>query len=416
MKNIAISEDVKHYYEALRQKLAFNISILFAIIYTILSYAYYFDSLQSFLMMIFGALTCVVGFFLVVFKKKYQFVLLMYSTFGLFGTSWALLIFHETVHLVDVLWMLSAVSLAYFSVGRKYGIFLLLVSLGVIAYFMLFSLNTHIETVKPRTDYQKFALIAELSSGFLLNFYLFNLFVNVYKYSMAKMREANEQLLEQNYRIKLQNDEKTTLVKEIHHRVKNNLQIVVSLLRLQSMELKDENVKVHFQESINRVMSMALIHQKLYQNDSLSRVKFSEYANDLMQTILSTDAYDRDIFFDIDSEIDRVELKSLIPIGLILNELMSNSLKHAFDPSVATEKYISLKVEKFDSDKELIKMTYKDSGQWKKNNKNGSSFGLVLVETLVEQLDGGYKVERSEQGTQYEFILQNINELDAIEQ
>lgn len=408
--NIAISEDVRLYFDELRIKLAYRMSAMFLIVFTILSYAYYFDSTESLITMAFGAFLSLFLLIFIHYTKKYKFVFFLYSVLGVFVTSYALISFHETIHLVDVLWMLAAVSLAFFSIGKKLGIFLLVVSLLVIAYFIFYSLNINIETVKPRTVYQNTALVAEMISGFVLNFYLFYLFMNVNKFSERKLREVNQQLIEQNIKIKLQNDEKTTLVKEVHHRVKNNLQIVVSLLRLQSMEIDSEEVKKHFQESINRVMAMALIHQKLYQNDSLSQIKFADYASDLINAVLQTDAHDRMIKFNINSEIERVGLKSLIPIGLILNELVSNSLKHAFEEDCGV---IDLNVEA-GKEKGWLKITYRDNGKWKRSSKEGQNFGLVLVETLVEQLDGTLVIEKGKTGTAFLLTLQNVEEQDVV--
>lgn len=288
---------------------------------------------------------------------------------------------------------------------------LLIISLIAIAIFIFYSLNINIEVVRPRTFYQKLILLAEMISGFVLNFYLFYLFTNVNKYSEMKLREVNEQLIEQNIKIKLQNDEKTTLVKEVHHRVKNNLQIVVSLLRLQSMEIGSSKMKEHFQESINRIMAMALIHQKLYQNESLSQVKFTEYASDLVNTILRTDTHQRTISFTIHSEIEKVGLKSLVPIGLILNELVSNSLKHAFNGD--KDGYIELAIIPGE-DNNWIQISYSDSGTWKKPAREKQSFGLVLVETLVEQLDGTLKIDKNEGRTTFHFTIMNIEEPDVV--
>lgn len=409
---IAVSEDLQMYFDQLRIKLAYRMSIMFFIVFFTLTYAYYFDSIESCLTMAFGTLLSLFCIFYVRFKKKYQLVFFLYSTLGVLVTSFALITFHETIHLVDVLWMLAAVSLAFFSIGRTLGLILLLVSLIAITYFTFYSLNINIETVKPRSAYQQITLVAEMISGFGLNFYLFYLFTNLHRYSEKKLQEVNQQLIEKNTRIQLQNDEKTTLVKEVHHRVKNNLQIVVSLLRLQSMEIDNNEVKQHFQESINRIMAMALIHQKLYQNDSLSQVKFADYASELVNTIIQTDAQGRNIEFVVQSEIEKVGLKSLIPIGLILNELVSNSLKHAFTEQ-EKKGIIELSVSKGES-KNWLSFVYKDNGQWKYTEKERQSFGLVLVETLVEQLDGTISVEKEKDGTAFILKLHNVIEPDIV--
>lgn len=411
LEHMEISEEVQLYFDDLRMKLAFRMSCMFFLVFSVLTYAYSFDFTESAITMAFGAALSLFSIIFIHYTKKYKPVFFLYSTLGVGVTSFALIAFHETVHLVDVLWMLGGVSLGFFSIGKRFGLVLLIISLLAITVFVFYSLNINIEVVRPRTFYQKLILVAEMISGFVLNFYLLYLFTNVNKYSEMKLREVNEQLIEQNIKITLQNDEKTTLVKEVHHRVKNNLQIVVSLLRLQSMEIGSSKMKEHFQESINRIMAMALIHQKLYQNESLSQVKFTEYASDLVNTILRTDAHEREITFSIHSEIEKVGLKSLVPIGLILNELVSNSLKHAFNGK--KEWNIILEILP-DEDKNWIQIRYSDSGTWKKPTREKQSFGLVLVETLVEQLDGTLKIEKKEGRTTFHFTLMNIEEPDIV--
>lgn len=405
------SEDVKLYINELRGNLALRMSIMFSIVFTILTYAYSFDSFQSTIVMAFGILVSFFCLTIMLTNKNYNLVFYIYSILGVVVTSFALIFFHETVHLVDVLWMLAAVSLAFFGIGKKVGIVLLVLSLLVIAVFIFYSLNIHIETVKPRNTFQKVSLVVEMISGFTLNFYLFHLFTNVSIYSTNKLKEVNLQLVDQNTKIKLQNDEKTMLVREVHHRVKNNLQIIVSLLRLQSMDIESEKLKVDFEESIQRIMAMSLIHQKLYQNESLSQIKFIEYANELITTIIKTDAAGRKIDFIAHSEIEKVGLKSLIPIALILNELTLNSLKHAFHDT--TDCVIQLDVFKGESEK-WIQLIYKDNGNWEESKKEHQSFGLMLVDTLVEQLDGTKEIIKDKSGTTFKFKLFNIIEPDII--
>lgn len=405
------SEDVKLYINELRGNLALRMSIMFFIVFVILTYAYSFDSLESTLVMGFGVVVSLFNMIIMLTNKNYNLVFYVYSTLGVVVTSYALLFFHETVHLVDVLWMLAAVSLAFFGIGKRVGIIFLIFSLIVIAIFIFYSLNLNIETVKPRNTFQKMSLVIEMISGFTLNFYLFHLFTTVSIYSTNKLREVNIQLTDQNAKIRLQNNEKTMLVREVHHRVKNNLQIIVSLLRLQSMEIESEKLKVDFEESIQRIMAMSLIHQKLYQNESLSQVKFIEYANELINAIIKTDAEGRNIDFIASSEIEKVGLKSLIPIALILNELTLNSLKHAFHEK--TDCVIQLDVYKGESDS-WINLIYKDNGNWDESKSEHQSFGLMLVDTLVEQLDGTKEIIKEKSGTTFKFHLSNVIEPDIV--
>jgi PAS domain S-box-containing protein len=184
-------------------------------------------------------------------------------------------------------------------------------------------------------------------------------------------------------------NEKEILLKEIHHRVKNNLQIVTSLLKLQSSYVNDEKVKLLFKESQNRVQSMSLIHQKLYQTKDLAKIDFRDYIETvathlqhsfgILEDRVSVSIEVKDLFMSIDNAI---------PAGLIINELVSNSLKHAFPGVGGGSIYIHAAFDEFKNEYWLV---IRDNGVGIPENidiKNSNSFGLKLVSTLVEQMSG----------------------------
>ncbi len=143
--------------------------------------------------------------------------------------------------------------------------------------------------------------------------------------------------------IKASLQEKETLLKEIHHRVKNNLQIISSLLRLQSRQLRDQQAIALFKESQNRVQAMALIHEKLYQSSNLAQIDFQEYIKTLVQALFrSYDAHRHGVTFKCNVEPISLAIDIAIPCGLIINELVSNSLKYAFPETLGGEISISL--------------------------------------------------------------------------
>ncbi|MCX6137238.1 MAG: response regulator [Ignavibacteriales bacterium] len=180
--------------------------------------------------------------------------------------------------------------------------------------------------------------------------------------------------------------EKEVLLKEIHHRVKNNMQVISSLLSLQAAEIEDNKTRELFMESQNRVKSMALIHEKLYHSETLSRVDFGEYVRDLSASLVRTYASSNvslavmaaDIFLGVDIAI---------PCGLIVNELVSNSLKHAFPDGRAGT--ISIDCQFTTADECTLCVTDNGIG-FPKNFDFAStrSLGLTLVQTLSKQLHG----------------------------
>lgn len=384
-------------------------SFMFSIVFVVLACTYYFDSIEDFLTMASGACISMLCLLIVKLKKNYTLVFYIYSLSGVLITSYNLIFFHHSMHLGDVLWMLAGVSLAFFSLGRILGFILLLVSLTAIVIFVFCSLNIHIETIQARTNYQKLALAIEMIAGFGLNYYLFYLFLNVNHYSEKKLVESYDQLKEQNARILLQNDEKTTLLREVHHRVKNNLQIVVSLLRMQSQEVNNPEFRVLFQESINRIMAMSLIHQKLYQNDHLSQIRISDYLEELIKEIMNVNFTEQGVNYEINTEIEKIGLKTLIPVGLLINELVSNSLKHAFD--CFTDARIEIGIQKQGENE--LRITYFDNGVWKPHVEH-TTFGLILIDMLIEQLDGSKEIQREASGTTYSIVVLNLEEKDIL--
>ncbi len=196
--------------------------------------------------------------------------------------------------------------------------------------------------------------------------------------------------------------EKETLLKEIHHRVKNNLQIISSLLSLQSRFIEDKNAQALVSEGQNRVKSMALIHQKLYQKDNLMGVEALDYIQNLTNTLQSAYGVNSDrvrVNYDIDKLV--LDVDTMIPIGLILNELISNSFKHAF-PSGEGLLHIDFK-----EDQHKLLLTVKDNGVGSTKNINESdSFGMRMIKSLSRKLDATINFKFSK-GTEASLTIQS---------
>ncbi len=192
--------------------------------------------------------------------------------------------------------------------------------------------------------------------------------------------------------------EKEVLLKEVHHRVKNNLQVISSILNLQSSYVKDNNTLNILRESQNRIKSMSFIHESLYQNTNFSSIKFSEYIDNLSRNLIQTYAFGKNI--QLVTELDPVEvsLDQAIPCGLILNELISNALKYAFIGRQEGVVKITLR-----ANKKKVEISVTDDGIGMPINfdvDNSDSLGLQLVYTLIEQLEGTINVD-TQKGTKY---------------
>lgn len=226
--------------------------------------------------------------------------------------------------------------------------------------------------------------------------------------SQAAISLENARLLEDRRKaedqIKTSLREKEVLLKEIHHRVKNNLQVIQSMLNLQLPHIKDEQAIDLFKESQNRVHTMALIHEKLYQSESLARIDLAEYIRSLTTNLfLSYGVSERIIRPKITVENMTLDLDMVIPFALIINELISNSLKHAFPDSWRRaggtgEICIDLC---YDTSNKCL-LTVSDNGVGLPKGlelQNCESLGLKLVNVLVKQLKGAVQIgarDRSE--------------------
>lgn len=210
---------------------------------------------------------------------------------------------------------------------------------------------------------------------------------------ITKLKDAENQM-----RVSL--NEKEVLLKEIHHRVKNNMQVISSLLNLQGKQIKDEQARSIFQDSQNRVKSMALIHESLYQTDELSHIDVAEYLRKLITHISrSYQTQAENVRMRVNIGDIALGVDTAVPCGLIINELISNSLKHAFPSGRGGEILIDLTAVGGG-----YKLTLSDDGIGLPKDldiERAKSLGLKLVRTLTEQLRGEFSCTNGH-GTKFE--------------
>lgn len=217
-------------------------------------------------------------------------------------------------------------------------------------------------------------------------------------HNITKRKLAEEQ-------IKSSLKEKEVLLKEIHHRVKNNLQVIESLLRLQSRYIKDKQIQAMFRESQHRIKSMALIHEKLYQSKDLAKIDFSEYVRSLVSHLLhSYGGHLNHVNFQLNVDAF-LSIDPAITCGLIINELVSNSLKYAFFNNLDNAEIVISFVVNGHSI-----LSIKDNGVGFPNDldfRDTDSLGLQLVNSLVEQLDGTIELHIQE-GTEFRITFDEL--------
>jgi len=241
---------------------------------------------------------------------------------------------------------------------------------------------------------QELAYEQQRTTGLILLSGLSLFFASFVIYAYSKLRKSNgvarsraQQLREANEKLGTALERQLMLRAEIHHRVKNNLQIISGLLQSQAEVANDERVTHIISDAQERILSMSLIHQNLYQSDDLNKVSISSYLEELITNIQRSHTGDASIIeFDLRVEDEHLDIDRAIPLGLILNELITNAYKYAF-PDRKDGKII---VELSKTTKEF-KLTVSDNGVGFPNDYNlgkSNSLGLKLVTGLVRQLEG----------------------------
>ena len=240
------------------------------------------------------------------------------------------------------------------------------------------SLDRSLQLRIDRSYRVKYSIMASL----LLVFAVFLSAFNRFRHSLKRQIEAEEHL-------KVSLHENEVLLKEVHHRVKNNLQVISSLFNIQSGYIKDKEQAIRvFEESLNRIRSMAIIHEKLYKTREISKINFSKYLNDLTANIFrSYSSISSGIRVKIKADDILLNIDIAIPLGLIVNELVSNSIKYAFPDKREGKILIEFHYDKGGS----LLLVVVDNGIGLPEGLdigNTESLGLQLVNTLVGQLKG----------------------------
>jgi two-component sensor histidine kinase len=207
-------------------------------------------------------------------------------------------------------------------------------------------------------------------------------------------------------RVKVSLREKEILLRELYHRTKNNMQVISSLLNLQSLSIDDENVLNIFRETQNRIRSIALVHEKLYQSNDLSNINLGDYIHDMTGTLFMSYGMSDKVSLNLDADTVITSIDTAIPCGLIINELITNSLKYAFPGNKKGS--ITVAVNSAD---ETVELRISDNGIGLPKEfdfKSAKSLGLKLIRQLTENQLHGKISCKSEKGV--EFIIQFKNE------
>ena len=210
--------------------------------------------------------------------------------------------------------------------------------------------------------------------------------------------------------IKTSLKEKEVLLREVHHRVKNNMAVISSLLSLQSRYIDDKKYLDMFNDCRSRIKSMALVHDKLYQSDDVARIDVQDYVKSLAKNVRSSFGNsDKEVKLNINVDEMDIDIDNLVPCGLIMNELLTNSFKHAFNGQENPE--ITISMSKLDDGN--ISLSFSDNGIGLPEGfdiSNTAGLGLILLDPLIKQMEGTMEVNVGN-GTEFRFIFPEKHEI-----
>lgn len=348
---------------------------------------------------------CIGAFGIIILKvhKKYLIPAIIATIFGTLINQYNIYFIENAQRVISVMWMVTISLYAFQTLGTIWGVLCLSVNLlGLLMSYVYLPVDGMIEALKTLDSDDIIDITLNLVFQVFTISYFLHLMLRTARTSVQSYEESNQKLQEQYDIVKQQNEEKNVMIKEIHHRVKNNLQIITSLLRLQSADIKDARSLEYFREASQRVLAMALIHEKMYQTQDLAKIDLESYLNSLIDELIASYSVESEISINLECEIEHVLPKSVVPFALLFNELVSNSIKHAFEKM--EDGTIDIKITKVANDH--VKMEYCDNGIWKDPIKS-NSFGLELIDSLTEQLDGTWE-RKTENGTTYIFNFQYL--------
>jgi two-component sensor histidine kinase len=321
-------------YENFYKEASFNLTWRFfsfmAVFYSGIVVASLFISEEIFYSTLAGWLFILVVLVILKSTRKYELVAYAYVIISSLLTVFILTVDYSQFNLIEMVFMFMTAFYAFVTLGWVMGVISLSIQLSVFIYYVLSRLSSTRPITVEYSESQLIALSICLTIAVIILGLLMVEFVKIRKAADLKYLEVNNDLIEINSLMNRQTQEKTVMLREIHHRVKNNLQVISSLLRLQSYEIAEENTRFHFQDAINRVSAMALIHEKMYQNEDLARIDLQSYVTTLANDLLKTHNQRVSIDLSVQAQIDNLSNDTLIPFALILNELITNSIKHAF--------------------------------------------------------------------------------------
>ncbi len=294
---------------------------------------------------------------------------------------------------------LAIMVFAGYANARGYGELYLVINLSIFTLLFLYDIGDFepfVNTV-PETSRSWFAFLSIIFAVYLLGGVL-----------GKNLLRAHHNLYRSRYEIQQRIEEKEILLKEVHHRVKNNLQTVSSLLSLQSRSVNDPKISSIIKSSQNRVVSMAMVHEMLYKReDYLSKINIKPYISELCNYLVRSVGENRNVSLHLDIAEAQLSIDTIIPLGLIINETITNALKYGITEEENGAIHINLRR----LSPNQYEMCVGDNGTGYPeiiNPKTSPSLGLKLIYNLARQLRGTVSRNMQKKGTHYRIIFEEI--------
>jgi len=391
-------KEEKDIYKRAKIELTCNLLFFVGVSFPLLSIAYLISEKYSTLIITaLVSLSFLTLLFLLKYRKNLKFISIVFAVMSYIVLVVNLLFVKDTPHVTDGFWMILSVLYTMFVLGKKWGLtYLLIYSVPFLIYAKQL-LIPDIELFNELSSVGYFALLLEFCIVFISYYFLSIQFFKATSFAEEKLKEVN---------VKLQKEGgiKATLLKEVHHRVKNNLQVVNSLLRFQSREFEDEYTISMFKEAQTRVLSMALLHEKMYRSDNLNNIDVQDYINLLAEDLIKTYVVGKKIKPDIVIEEVDLGIDTLIPLGLIINEIIANALKYAFENKKEGSVFVYIKPLGYRS----YEMIIGDDGLGIKKDVESIGLGIKLIKMFTKQLNGSLE-KLNQPGAVFKLVFEKID-------
>ena len=374
--------------------------LLFSVLISIVAVLNLFKPKYTITPDLFAVGLCLSAYFIIRKTKKYRAVGLM-AAIGSLIIILTVLFTVDTIHYTTPMWMVVHVMFTFIVLQKICGLVSLVINFTALFIYVYFFLPDNLRDFGDFDQYDAFLYVIEFAILAVAIGYTLCVFITATKRSEAQLMYINSTLNDKNTLISRQKAEMEVMLKEIHHRVKNNLQIISSLLRLQAQSERASGESV-YHEAVNRISAMAIIHEKMYQDTTLSDFNIEQYILSLLDSLFQNYSVEKKVRTKVNVNIKGLSSKSLVPVAMLLNELVSNSIKHAFvdNESPAVEIVVADLID------DQFMIEYFDNGKWKEGD--ALSFGLEIIDAMTAQLDGTKTRRSNQDGTFYIFLLNKL--------